>query len=39
MNIVYVENTEVPFDSIVDGECFSYQDTIYMKVFRGMNIW
>ena len=34
MNIIYIEKTEVPFDSIVDGQCFISSGKVYMKIFQ-----
>lgn len=34
MNIIYVDSTEVPFDSIVEGQCFVSNGKVYMKIFQ-----
>lgn len=38
MNIIYAEKTEVPFYSIFDGECFSFDQFIYMKFHCASNV-
>ena len=34
MNIIYVDSTEVLFDTIEHGHCFAVDGIIYMKIYH-----